>query len=92
MTGSVSSTVQETFCGRCYVQRLIAVELDQYNHPLLQEGQPVSQEVGTQVNLIEHLRVHEDQVLPVPVEELVVPLLQPDPLHAVSGTEAFIQL
>ena len=77
---------------QCYVQRLFAVEFDDDDHPLLQERQPIPQKVGIQMNLIEHLGVHEDQVLAIPVKELVVPLLQSYPLNPVGGTEAFIQL
>ena len=58
----------------------------------MQEGAAIAKKVGVQFGLLEGLAVHEHQTAVGFIKELLVLLIQADPLHLVFRTEAFVQL
>jgi hypothetical protein len=80
------------FLGQSNRERFLPVELHRGRHPVLQEGAPLAQQLCINLDLLETVGVHEHQTPVSLVEELLIPVLEPNLFDLILRTEPFIEL
>ncbi len=78
--------------GKLDAERLRFIVLDLDHHAVLQERPPLAEDIGRDLDLLERVGIHEHQHPFLLVEELLVLLVEPHPLHLVGRAEPLVEL